>query len=71
MPRVSLRRVGEASGCIAKLPESFGELLATADTKLLKQQSMRSKTGASPYSRLHKMRLDHRHFNDDTLVLYK
>ena len=23
-------------GCIAKLPESFGELLATADTKLLK-----------------------------------
>ena len=24
-------------GCIAKLPESFGELLATADTKLLKQ----------------------------------
>ena len=37
MPRVSLRRVGEASGCIAKLPESFGELLATADTKLLKQ----------------------------------
>ena len=37
MPRVSLRRVGEASGCIAKLPASFGELLATADTKLLKQ----------------------------------
>ena len=37
MPRVSLRRVGEASGCIAKLPESFSELLATADTKLLKQ----------------------------------
>ena len=24
-------------GCIAKLPESFSELLATADTKLLKQ----------------------------------
>ena len=35
MPKVYLRLNGSGSGCVAKLPESFEELLRAADAKLL------------------------------------
>ena len=35
MPRIYLRLNGSATGCVAKLPESFAELLEIANSKLL------------------------------------
>lgn len=42
MPRVYLRLNGSATGCVAKLPESFSELLETASTKLLPSSEVKA-----------------------------
>ena len=42
MPRVYLRLNGSATGCVAKLPESFSELLETANAKLLASSEVKA-----------------------------